>query len=111
MPEYILPDEVKKEIKDIVTDAIEDAGKAGWPICALENQKVTAIQEIAKANQKLLTGNGDPEKGLIMKVDRLITSSDILQKEIKSVKMAAWTLSSAAVLWFIYEILSHVFGS
>jgi len=96
-----LPNEVKEEIKEIVTDAIEDAGKSGWPICALEAQKVNQLESMAIANRKLLTGNGDPEHGLVMKVDRLV-------QDVKMIKTGIWFLASSAMVWVLYSIFSHV---
>lgn len=57
----------EKVIEHIVKDAIREAFEgAQFPQCALASQRMAAIEECTKKLSLLITGNGDPGRGLVV---------------------------------------------
>jgi len=80
-----------EEIAVIIKDAIHDALEgATFPQCALELQRIAAFEEISKKLSIIITGNGDPEKGLVTQFAHVRTNVENFhvetRKEISELK-------------------------
>lgn len=71
-------------------------------------QRYVDLEKRVKKNEVLLTGNGDPEKGLVLKVDRLIQDVDDMQKEIKSAKNGIWSIAFAIIIYTVFQIITLI---
>lgn len=107
MPELNLTT-TEERLKTIIEDAVEEKTRAGLPVCALEGVRMAQVEKQVEANRKLLTGNGDPEKGLVMKVDRIEATTTAIKADIKAIKNAAWVFASAVLLGVLGAILRLV---
>jgi 4-hydroxy-3-methylbut-2-enyl diphosphate reductase IspH len=80
-----------QEIAQIVKDAIrEGLSGASFPQCALEQQRIEAIEELSKKLSIIITGNGNPENGLASKQTSLAMSVETfhveMRKEVAEIK-------------------------
>jgi hypothetical protein len=71
-------EEIAAIIKDTIHDALEGAT---FPQCALELHRITAIEDVAKKLSIIITGNGDPEKGLTTQFAHVKTDINNFQVE------------------------------
>lgn len=106
-------------IKDILPGLVEKAlgeamSKQTTPgvaaVCQLRAAEIAAMQEQQKADHKILTGNGNPKDGLVTKFEVVSGKIETVEKNINSIKNAAWLFASAVFLYVLQQILDVTFG-
>lgn len=60
-------DEIKAAVRSVLSEL------ESLPSCKIEGARVKQIEDLTIKLSTLITGNGNPENGLVMKVDRVAT--------------------------------------
>jgi len=60
----------KQMIEDVVTITLAKLGKDGFPFCIAEATRINQIDTDQKKTAKIVTGNGNPEDGLVYQFAR-----------------------------------------
>ena len=98
--------EIKREIHSAVKDALFNID--ALPLCQLEGQKVEAIGELAKKLSIIITGNGTPENGLLVKVDRSTQAVAELKEAGKKRGDREWGIWAAILTSIIVSVLQLI---
>ena len=63
--------------------------------------ELVALNDEVKKLSIIITGNGHPEQGMYVKLDRVMQSHDNLSKDIKEIKGRLWILVLALIVNFL----------
>ena len=87
-----------------VQRTVLDADRKNMELMGTTVSRLDAVEKVAASTNHLLTGNGDPDKGLIMKVDRIQRSQGNMVK-------FGWLVISAIVATTIPTTLALLFAA
>jgi hypothetical protein len=88
------------ELQRTIEDAVAMAIKRTLP--NTDKLRFEQLEKKVQDNNIILTGNGHPEDGLIVKVDRLILM-------MRWMTAAIWTIAGAFILFVLNAVLVHIF--
>ena len=101
--------ELIEQIKRIVEDTIRVM------LPRTDQLRALNIEKIAMANSKLLTGNGDPEKGLVYQFQEMKSNVKDVKEDIEEVKRkigrieyAAWSIVFLVLAWVVSQVLGLI---
>jgi hypothetical protein len=109
--------DVIEAIKDVLPGLVENAlgeamSKQTTPgvaaVCQIRAAEIVGMKELQERDHKILTGNGDPKTGLVTKFELAMDKLVTVEKNINSIKNAAWVFASAVLLFVLNTILDKV---
>ena len=102
----ILPGLVEKALEDAMSRQTTPGVAA---VCQIRAAEFANLQAQHNSDHKILVGNGDPKSGLVTKFEVAFGKIETVEKNINSIKNAAWLFASAVLLYVLNAVLITVF--
>ena len=102
--------EIKLLIENTVSVTLARLGKDGFPFCLLENSRVTNVETQQAVLRKIVTGNGNPEDGLVAKHAVLEVRQETDHKTIAEIRSGIWAVAVIGLGLFmtsLWQIISR----
>lgn len=71
-------------------------------------KRLMNLEQRIDDNEMLLTGDGHPEDGLVLKVNQLIIDVEAIKKQMNRAVNALWTLACAIALYTVFQVIKLI---
>jgi len=102
--------EIKLLIENTVSVTLARLGKDGFPFCLLEHSRVANVETQQAVLRKIVTGNGNPEEGLVSKHAVLEVRQETDHKTIAEIRSGIWAVAVIGLGLFmtsLWQIISR----
>ena len=96
-------DDIKAAVRSVIVE---------FPAIPVElSNRIKVIEEVSEKLSKVLLGNGDPEHGLVMKVDRATNDIGAIKDDLKTRSNREWGIWAAIIVSIASSLLNLIMQS
>jgi hypothetical protein len=100
----------KQMIEDVVTITLAKLGKDGFPFCVAEAARINQIDTDQKKTGKIVTGNGNPEDGLIYQFAQSEIHRKADHETLKEIRAGIWSVVLIGIGLIVTNVFQLIFG-